>query len=313
MPAEVLSLSNFDSVNLVAKTKTDALSDAGQKDVDLESISGFTDESWVVIDPLTENAELGQIDSIAGQVLTLKSNLTFDHLPGAQVWQLVGNQLKLYRAANVDGTQPADTDFAAYTSTAPTNPVTIQPDQSATQITDPDGGSDYWYKAIFWNSAASTGTSLSQSLAVRGGDFGHYTTLDDIRDEAGFSEFDRVTDVQVNNARIKAEAEINSACSIAGYTLPFEVDVPLLYSVATLLAAGFLLTRAYGSGAEGTNKDGIIAKNDARKTLTSIQKGELMLVDAQGNQLPTSTGDMPTDVNYEGGYRPATFGIEDRF
>lgn len=72
--------------------------------------------------------------------------------------------------------------------------------------------------------------------------------------------------------RLNAEAKINSACSIGGYMLPFEVEVRVLCSAATLLPAGFLLTIAFGSGPKGTNKDGILRPNAVmgRRTLRAV-------------------------------------------
>jgi hypothetical protein len=312
MSAEILRLSNFDSVNQSARSEVASSASATQTIVTLQSVGGFVDEGFIVIAPATECAEIRQIDAINGNALTLKTALTFSHQPGTTVLQLMGDQLKVNRASNIDGSEPVD--FTAHPETSPSNPVTIQPDQRFTAVTDPDGGSGYWYKVTYLNSVTSTETDLSLSLAVRGGDYGHYASLEEIRDEAGFSLFDNVTDQQVSLARAKAESEINSVIASIGYTMPISVEVPLLASITHLLAAGHLLNRSYGSGAEGTTKDGARLLKDGRDLLKQLMAGTLQLVDTAGNVLPnTANSSGQSSGSVEGSCREPVFRMRDVF
>ncbi|MGK3945791.1 hypothetical protein ABK046_46530, partial [Streptomyces caeruleatus] len=79
----------------------------------------------------TELAELRKVSSITdGDTLVLTANLANPHTQFEQVTVLFGNQIKVYRASNVNGTQPADASFAELSTT------TIDPDQASTTIVD---------------------------------------------------------------------------------------------------------------------------------------------------------------------------------
>lgn len=314
MPVEILTLSNFDGLNETARSTAATAAAAAQTNLTLQGAAGFKTDVFVVIDPMSEVAEIRQISSIAGTQLTFVDNLVFAHTEGALVLQLAGDQLKLYRAANVDGTEPDVSSFSSYSGTTPNNPVAIEPDSATTVLTDPNGGKDFWYRYTYYNSVPQIETDLKYSVPVRGGDYGHFVSLEDIRTEAGFTNNPYVTDESIDTARASAEAEINGVLSLAGYTLPIATDVPILTVIAKLLAAGYLLMRDYGTGAEGTNKDGAAMKKEARDLLAQISGVQTVLVDAYGVALPKTTAFSDDTGTIEGAdcHEPI-FTMEDQF
>lgn len=317
MAASLLILPNFSPVNIVETTRLNADANASQATITLENADNFATGDFLAIQAGDEQGEVRRIQSIAGQTITLTASLTFKHLRYAAVIKFFGDKLKLYRAANNDGSIPSDTSFTHYTSAAPVSPTTIPGDQFETDVTDPFGGTDYWYKYTFLNSVTSAESDLSLSEATRGGDFGHYVTLDEIRREAGFTNNSYITDDDISDARESAEAEIDGILGISGYTLPLSADVPILRIIAKLLAAGYLLGQEYGAGAEGTNKEALGKKKEARDMLTGIRTNTIVLVDSTG--LPLSQGDgpggLPDDatVSATDDPRPPVFSMADRY
>jgi hypothetical protein len=80
---------------------------------------------------------------------------------------VVGGSIRIYRAANVDGSGPDDEDFALLTLRS------IDADQQTTYYTDPVGSSDYWYKLTYYDATANAEAALADAVAVRGSDYGH--------------------------------------------------------------------------------------------------------------------------------------------
>lgn len=190
---------------------------------------------------------------------------------------LYGNQVQLYRAANVDGTKPADASFAAVGS-----PVEIDFDQSETLITDATGGSDWWYKFTFRNAAGATETSLADCEGGRGGSVGRYCTNEEVRGRAGLASNRYITDADIDVWRLSAQDEINSTL-IGLYTIPFTDPInPQIKTIAIDLAAGQLLLNHYGPTAVLNTTNGQSMIDSARALLKRIQLKELILPDVLG-------------------------------
>lgn len=282
--AEILQPSSFDPINIIEKSELIADAAAAQAVISLQNPDNYVANVFVVVGtPGAENAELRQVQSISGQNATLTANLTLKHYIGEPVTILYGDKIQLYRAANVDGTVPADGDFAALGSA-----VAIEADQNYVEYSDTSGGSDYWYKKSYYNSYNANETELSQAVAIRGGNYGHYTTVDAVRFEAGLTNNRYISNSDIFAKLLQAESEVNGSLSIGGYTLPID---PVPYDVVNatnLLAAGYLLSVDYGPEHEGTLKDGKNKIAMARDILKRIENGELTLVDSTGTTLPKS-------------------------
>jgi hypothetical protein len=96
------------------------------------------------------------------------------------------------------------------------------------------------------------------------------TTITEIRAEAGFTDNTYTTDSVVEAALTSAQSEIDGIRTVTGYTLPVTASVLLLSTIARMLGARHLLTREYGTGTDGTSKDGQALKKDARAMLNRI-------------------------------------------
>ena len=163
--ADLLKLDNFPELNLKEKTELSADVAAAATTFTVKNASGLvdtdTDEDILVIGPPGHEAcEKRTIDTISGSTITVAA-LSFAHKKYTKVASLRGDQIKIYRAANVDGTKPADASFSLLTT------VTIEVDQHYTEYKDATGGSDYWYKQTFYHSLQEVETALADSEAVR--------------------------------------------------------------------------------------------------------------------------------------------------
>lgn len=114
-----------------------------------------------------------------------------------------------------------------------------------------------------------------------------YTTLDKIRDEAGFTGNANVTDAKVEDYRTPATSQIDASL-VRRYDLPLESTPDILELIERKLAAGHLLLDEYGVEAEGTGKDGQIKVDWAEAQLMKLEDGTLVLLDSDGDSLTIS-------------------------
>ena len=277
--AEILNPTNFDPINIVEKTELNADANKAQAVISLENPQGYAVDDFVVVGILGEDgAEIGRVLSVSGDDITLTANLALDHQREEPVTKLRGERVRIYRAANVDGNIPADTAFTALTT------LDIEPDQMQTEFSDSTGGSGFWYKKTYLNSVSLVETDLADSEASRGGDFGHYATLDEIRREAGLQYADGLDEGVVSDRRNDAESEVKGAIS-RRYGLPLAYVPSVVVNATKLIAAGYLLLTAYGSGEEGTNKEGDAKLKIGRMLLDKIVDGDIALLDITDVQI----------------------------
>lgn len=282
---EILQPSSFDPINIIETSRITADAAAGQKVVIVENPSGISANVYAVMGNLAaENAELMQVDTIVGSTVTFTENLANKHYDNEPITILYANQVKIYRAANVDGTMPADGSFAAIGS-----PVTIQADQAYVEYTDISGGSSYWYKKTYYNSFSTNQSDLSLAVAIRGGGYGHYTNIDAVRSEAGISNNRYIDNSFVYQKMIMAESEVNGSLVIGGYTLPLTTIPNDVVNATNLLAAGYILANDYGPEHSGTSKDGERKIKLAREILARIEKHETSLVDSTGTAIANTS------------------------
>lgn len=272
MAKEILYADNFHVNNLVEQSELNADAAASQAIVVALDAQGFTTNDYVIVGNLgSEQAEMKKIQSVAGQNITFTSNLSFKHTKSEALTKLRCNQIKFYRAINVDGSVPSDGSFSNIAT------VTIDADQTETVYTDSVGGSGYWYKFTYYNDVSSEETDLSSAQAVRGGGYNQYASVDQVRTEAGLKNNRYIDDAQILEAIEDAEGQVKASLAAAGYTLPL-TEVPYLIRYVTKqLAAGYLLTNSYGAQHTGTEKDGDLKIKRAMDILAKIEAGKTTL------------------------------------
>lgn len=309
--SELLLLTNFDRINVVEITELDADAAVGATTITLKNAQGYTDDEFIRIGE-GEGAEIRQIDSVTGLVATLTVALTLEHKKFEKITKIRGNQIKVYRAANVNGTPPSDSDFASIAT------LTIEADQDYTEYTDSSGSSSYWYKKTFYNLGNATETPLSAVDAIRGGDYGALVGIDEILDESGFAGNAAIADTDVATRRAQTDNEILSALRAMGYSIPLkrndstEFVPPLVANIARLLGAGYLMKQNFVFSNAAIKKKGDDKMKEARDLLAQLRKQDLVLLDESGNVLLLTNqvsgwpDDSTKDVGSDG-YTPQPF------
>lgn len=275
-----LQVDNFGPNNIKEQSRLALAVAKGALNLKPENRQGYGNGDFLLISrPGKEICELRTVALNADGETIDVSALSFDHQRFAQLTSINGTHIKVYRAANVDGHVPADGSFVAVGS-----PLAIEVDQMFTNFTDPDGGAGYWYKFTYYNPSAVSETPLADAVAVRGGGYGHYATIDQIKREAGFGSNPNITPAMVDERRVNAEDEINT--TLGGiYAVPFADPVPaVINNITRLLAAGFLLQNQYGVF---TNASSVGDKKvkDARALLAQVKSGAITLQDATGTSI----------------------------
>lgn len=135
--ATTLQADSFAPANTKERAVLDADVAAGLQSLTLKSNQGLAVGDFLYLGTLAqEGCEKAVIQSLTGATgVTLTAALAFAHKRFEPVTAVLGDQVHFYRAANVDGTVPADNAFAAILS-----PADIDPDQPSTYRTDSTGG-----------------------------------------------------------------------------------------------------------------------------------------------------------------------------
>jgi hypothetical protein len=287
--AETFRIPNFSDLNVRASTQLTADALSAQDKVVVVNPGDFAHSDFVILgNDAGDNRELLVVDTVTSSTQTIKftTNLTTNHKKFEKLTKLFGDQIKLYRAPNVTGLIPLDTAFALVGT-----PFDIDAAEALTMVTDSGGGSGFWYKFTYFNSLSSAETDLSLSSATRGGNWGHYCSIEDIRKESGMKDSPQVLDTQIAARREQAESEINGTLLACGYTLPLQMSnnqpftPPLIQNVARLLSAGYVLIQDYGPISPASTKNGDQKVTQARDLLDKIQNRKVLLVDPNGNRL----------------------------
>jgi len=114
-----------------------------------------------------------------------------------------------------------------------------------------------------------------------------YEELDNIRDEAGFTGNENVTDAKIEAYQKAATSHIDGIISRV-YSLPLSETPEILKLIERKLAAGHLLLDEYGEQAEGTSKDGQIKIDWAEEMLQQIEDGVIRLIGSDNTALTQS-------------------------
>lgn len=284
-----LKIDNFSSNNLGEQTVLDAVVNVGDTTITLRSNQGYlANDFFIISTPGSEATDLLKITALVGKTqFTLASPAQYLHQRFDPVVKIFGDKIKIYTATNVNGYQPADTSFTALAGAV----FAIDPDQLSTSFTDLNGDSTVWYKYTYINSLSLVETALADTGASRGNGL-NYCSTDLVRNKASLQNNRWISDGQVADARKTAQSEVDSTL-VGAYTVPFTTPInDLIKDTTALLAAGILLTSAYGQNSTGTVKDGQQKMKDARTILQRILDKELILTDITG--LQTNTGNANT-------------------
>lgn len=264
----------------------------------VESVQGYAPGDILYIGALgREGCEKVVIDAMpSATTITLTSSLALDHSQYEPVTSVLGDLIHIYRAADIDGSVPADEMFTVLATR------NIDPDQPSSFYTDASGSSAFWYRSTYYNATTTLETSLKDSEPRRGDDFGHYARISEIRKEAGFESALNLKDNDVDQQRRAAESEINAALSLR-YTVPFKPVPEIVHTLTVQLAAALLLVNAYG-------ESGVYAKRlkDARDALRAYADGGTPIIGGDGQDTSTDQG-----VDYDFGDQPRMFSVGDKF
>lgn len=279
-----LNIENFSSLNIKETSSVSADAAAAATTLVVENGNTFAADDFVYVgNTASENGEITTVSAKSGNSLTVGA-LGQAHNAGERVLLLYGEKIRIYRAANVDGTQPADGSFSLLAT------VSIDPDQTDTIYTDTSGSSAYWYKFVYYNSTLDSETSLADSGAARGGAVGQYTTVDDIRKSAGFDNNRNISNSHIERFRQVAQAEVNGALS-GRYTVPLDEPINDFVSyITTELAAGYLMKDQYGEYGSVKSDEAKDKIDWANKQLEKIRNGEIVLTDSAGNETAETAG-----------------------
>jgi len=241
----------------------------------VENAQGFVANDYIVIGRMgNEMAELRKIASVTSNTITLSSATNFSHVDGTQVQKILFNQRKFYRS---------DSETGTYQLIATKDIEVDRPD--GTFYEDSAGTSSSWYKATYYNEYTLTETSLDDAIACQAAESDHYTSLDEIRKQAGFEEAFGISNENISEYRDEAESEFESSISSI-YTIPLSSKPKIVRQIIDLLAAGNLLIKEYGMEADiEISKSGQRMIDRAYELIGKIVKGELKLLDDDGAEI----------------------------
>ena len=242
--------------------------------VPLLSNDGFSDNSYIVIGREgAEKTELQQIDGVvsAGTDVVV-ATVTFAHKKGDPVTLYRYNQRKIYGSILAAG------PYVELTTDG--SPKTIQVDDPQGTILEYTGAEGYiFFKATYYNAETTDETDTADSEAVEADESKRYTSLYQIRVQAGLTQNPFINDSRIERKRKQAESEINSAI-FGRYTLPLDEIPPLISTICDLLAGGYLDFEEFGPDGEGVKWLG-----EARAILKRITTGKQHLVGTDGTEL----------------------------
>ncbi|MFM9793304.1 hypothetical protein [Streptomyces turgidiscabies] len=274
-----LLIDSFSEENVQERTELKSGAAAGSSSLDVRSIEGYEVGQTIYVGQLSRDGiEKAVIDALPNETtINLSSALELPHGLYEPVTSVVGSKVRVYRAPNVDGSQPADDAYIVLGMRE------LDPDQTATYYTDPDGSSAYWYRRTFYDPTRNVETDLADSYPVRGDDFKHYASVNEIREAAGFRDAYNLRDSDIDQQRRFAESEINASLA-AAYTTPFDPVPSLVHDLTVQLAAALLLVQFRKS----TENIKLLA--DVRARIKAYGEKDGSITDDDGNDLGTGGG-----------------------
>jgi phage gp36-like protein len=319
--SQTLKLANYPAANIVEESELNADAAVGLA-LTLKDNQGFLSGDFIVIGQRgSETAELRVVDTpnsnLTGLTITAATKLA--HSRFDQVTKLFGNKMKIYRAANSDGTQPADGSFSVVDT------IDIDPDQTSTEYTDSSGSSSYWYKRTFYNATTLSETPLAAAIAYRGGEV-YYATPEDVRRKAGLENNKWISDEKVIE-KIRAAMAVIDGTLTGLYTVPFTAPFqPIINEITQLLAAGYLLTQEATNSTSRAQGEALIAQATNQQNtgwLDKLNTRDIKMVGLNGSVESSSTNGTgyngwpnattATAPANQGGQAPRGFRVSDRY
>lgn len=244
----------------------------------LANNNGMLEDTFICIGiEGSERAELQKINApVSAGTIVQVATLLFPHKKGEPVTVYRFDKRKFYGATSIDGSY---TELSAYGS-----PVSIQVDDPQGTLLEYSDSTFSYFKSTYYNSVTVSETSLSESDPIAGDQSLRYTTLYNIRKQAGLTNNPYVTDGTLETYRKRAENEVNSYI-FNGYQLPLQDStganvVPFIIENCTvLLAAGYIDYQEFGKEGEGVKWLG-----EARGILKQIRDNKQRLIDSYGNE-----------------------------
>lgn len=287
---EIFRVSNFSDINLQDTTNLTADAASGQPSIATLGNVGFEDNDYGILGyPGSLTGELLKIQSFTSTGVTFTTNLINLHRQTEPFTTVFGNKIKCYRAPNINNYPPSDAVFFLN----PLSIADIDQDSPITFIFDPSGSNAFWYKFTYLNDVTNAETALSSSVPLRGGGYGHYVSVEDIRREAGLTDNQQIQDTQIATRRDQAESEVKGGLIASDYVLPLQDNLgnfycpPVIANITRLLAAGYVLEQDYGPIAPDSSKDGARKIKEALGLLTEVQDHTIILVDINEQQMAT--------------------------
>jgi hypothetical protein len=231
--------------------------------------------------PTNQNMERVFVQSITGLVVTLTTALIYEHNIYEQIFVAYGDSIDFYRIPNTGAGVPDPT------VTTPTSIqiVEIDPISYNTEYTDTSGGSAFYYGYTYQNSLTTDETPITDATWVIGGQVGHFTTIDRIRNEAGLMNVPAVTDQVLDEMRSAAEDYINDRLHNS-YDIPLPTPYPpILGRIATLIAAGWTLQQQQYGQFSPKQDEGDSKATEGEVKLQMIVDREMTLLDQFGHSL----------------------------
>lgn len=281
--AQTLFLPNFAENNLVGtQVQLTAQANAGASTLVVDNAADFSTAYLLLGTPGDETTELLPNTNVtSGVSIPLISPTILQHLQYEPVQALFANKLKIYRATNVDGSQPADNLFTLLAT------ISIDPTGDSTEYNDAAGGGGFWYKYTYFNSTNNSESDLASATAVRGSFTVNYCSVDEIRREAGFKYAPYVTNDQIDEKRQAAQDEINGALD-EFYQTPLQPPInSWLKQITIRLSAGYLRKAQYSQSSDA-KLNGQDMIDDAQLDLDKLITKERVLADKQGKSLAGS-------------------------
>ena len=286
---QILSAPTEDSI----LTELTYLSDdvaAAANSISVTNPQGFVANDYIVVERVrSETAEVVKIASVTGSEITLSTALSFLHKSGVRVQKILFNQRRFYRSTSETG---------SYSLLATQDMEVDRPD--GTFYEDSAGTSSSWYKATYFNSTTNVETTLADAVACKAAESEHYTSVCDIRKQAGFEDAFGIKDETIADYRDEAENEFEAAV-VSIYTIPLVPKPKIVRQIINLLAAGNLLIKEYGMEADiEISKSGQRMLERAYALIDKIVDKTLKLVDDDGSPLTlkTSTTEASTSNLY---------------
>lgn len=293
-----LRFDSFHEINIVERAELVADVEVGASTLLLRSSQGFLIGQTIYVKTLaSEGVEKAVIESVPNETtVNLTQPTKLPHARYDAVPAVLGDQVHVYRAVNVDDSVPIDASFSVLATRD------IDPDQQSTYFTDPAGSSGYWYRFTYFNLTTMAETPLTALDPVRGQDFPRYASIGNIRQAAGLQNAVNLAGRTVEPWRGVAETVIDSALAGA-YTVPFHPAPAVVKSLTLELAAALLLVDAYGNAANGARL------KDSRVKVTAYGDKTAVVTDENGQSLSTSS----SVTGYPDANAPRSFYIGQRF